>query len=107
MERAKDLRWTWSHCTNGGQHVFVENIFLGDASPTMIRAELYANGDQGRDFGRQEMTQVQTEAIGPAGYIYRATVPSTRPVSDSTVRIVPHCTDLSVPLEAAWILWRK
>ncbi len=93
--------------TKGGKHVFVENIFLGEVSPTMVRVELYANGDNGRDVVRQEMSQVQTEAGGSSGYTYQATVPSIRPASDYTVRIMPNCADLRVPLEVAWILWRS
>jgi starch phosphorylase len=41
------------------------------------------------------------------GYIFSATVSSSRPASDYTARIVPHCDGLAVPLEAGWILWQK
>jgi starch phosphorylase len=38
--------------------------------------------------------------------LYIASVPSSRPASDYTVRIVPAHSAANVPLEAAQILWQ-
>jgi starch phosphorylase len=93
--------------TNGEQHVVVAKIFLGDASPTTVKVELYANSLKGGDAVRQEMTRVRTEMTASGSHTYCATVPATRPPSDYTARISPHRIGLSVPLEADWILWQK
>jgi starch phosphorylase len=41
------------------------------------------------------------------GYSYRAQVPATRPATDYTARVVPNLDGVSVPLEAAHILWQR
>jgi starch phosphorylase len=40
------------------------------------------------------------------GYLYRAPVPATRPAAEYTPRVLPSCSGVTVPLEAAHILWR-
>ena len=93
--------------TNARQHVVVAKIFLGNACPTNVKVELYANGLKGGDAVRQEMTRVPTEMTATGSSTYCATVPSIRPSSDYTARIIPHRPNVSVPLEADWILWHK
>jgi len=93
--------------TNDGQHVVVVKLFLGDASPTTVRVELYADAVTGGDPVRQEMTRVRSEEAATGRHTYCATVPATRPVSDYTARIMPHCVGLHVPLEEDWICWQK
>ena len=45
---------------------------------------------------------------GAAGlYAYRVRVPATRPVTDYTARVIPHCDGVSVPLEEARIQWQR
>lgn len=39
--------------------------------------------------------------------VYRATVPTARPVSDYTVRLIPESSGVAVPLEFARILWQR
>jgi len=41
------------------------------------------------------------------GYAYRAPMPATLPATDYTTRVIPHCNDVVVPLEAAQILWQR
>jgi glycogen phosphorylase len=45
--------------------------------------------------------------VGTGGYVYGAPVPATRPASDYTARVIPHCAGVAVPLEAAQILWQR
>ena len=42
--------------TNAGQHVFEVEIYLNDLDPNAVRVELYADGINGGDPVRQEMT---------------------------------------------------
>jgi starch phosphorylase len=48
------------------------------------------------------------QLVGAAnGYVYRAEVPSARPATDYTVRLIPHRDGVAVPLEDAHILWQR
>jgi len=93
--------------TTGEQHTILVKVFLGDTSPTTVRVELYADGAKGGEAVRQEMTRVRTEEPSSGGHTYCATVPSARPATDYTARIMPHRPGLAVPLEDGWILWQK
>jgi starch phosphorylase len=53
------------------------------------------------------MTRMQPRVEAAGRYAYSATLSSARPATDYTVRIIPHCDGLAVPLEANWILWQK
>ena len=50
------------------------------------------------------MTREQALAGSIGGYLYTGQVPSNRPPSDYTPRIVPAFRDVAVPLEASQIL---
>jgi len=73
----------------------------------MIRVEVYANGANGADAVRQEMTRLRPLPGEAGGYAYSATVSSARPAMDYTARIVPRCDGVAVPLEEARILWQR
>jgi starch phosphorylase len=90
--------------TDGEQHVFEVQVYLQDLDPQAVRVELYANGVNGEDPVRQEMRRARKVA---GAYIYRAAVHSTRPATDYTARLIPHCPGVAVPLEAAHILWQR
>ncbi|MFA6287659.1 MAG: alpha-glucan family phosphorylase [Opitutaceae bacterium] len=93
--------------TKGARPVITVDIFLGDASPGAVRVELYADGINGGDAVCQPMTRERPLAGGAGGYSYSATVTASRPATDYTVRIMPHCDGLAAPLETGWILWQK
>ncbi len=80
---------------------------LNDLDPNAVRVELYANGINGNNPIRQEMTRVQPPVGETPGEIYRALVPATRLATDYTVRMIPHCDGVAVPLEDARILWQR
>ena len=42
-----------------------------------------------------------------SGHAYVAQVPATRPVTDYTARIIPHCAGVAVPLEVDPIFWQR
>jgi glycogen phosphorylase len=101
--RFKDLRVE----TNGGHHVFSVEVFLNDLAPNAVRVELYADGINGGDPVRKEMKCTQVLADVSRRRIYHATVPTTRPATDYTVRAIPQRSGVAVPLESARILWQR
>jgi starch phosphorylase len=92
--------------TTGKQHVFDVQVYLDDLDPPAVRVELYADGANGSDPVRQEMTRTRPLVGAAHGYLYRAPVPATRPATDYTPRVIPRCSGVAVPLETAHILWR-
>jgi len=93
--------------TKGAEYVIVMEVFLDDANPDMVRVEIYADGANGGDAVRQEMTRLRPLPGKAGGYTYSATVSSARPALDYTARIVPRCDGVAVPLEDARILWQR
>ena len=86
--------------------VKVEMTGKPHVDPQAVRVELYADGVNGSGPVRQEMTRVRLLAGAAQGYLYRAPVPAMRPAADYTPRVIPRCSGVAVPLEAAHILWR-
>ncbi|MEO5954107.1 MAG: alpha-glucan family phosphorylase [Nitrospiraceae bacterium] len=93
--------------TNAAQHIFEAEVYLNDLDPKAVRVELYAEGINGSDPVRQEMARLQPSAGKSSGAVYRASVSAARFAADYTVRIIPHCAGVAVPLEAAQILWQR
>jgi starch phosphorylase len=82
------------------------SVYLGDICPEHVRVELYADNTDSAPFV-QKMSQV-SELVGvQGGFAFEATVPSTRPASDYTIRIVAALDTLSAPLEEPLILWQR
>jgi starch phosphorylase len=88
--------------TKGEQHVFEIRVYLNDLDPRAVRVELYADGMNGGAPVRQEMKLIDK----PAG-IYRTEVSAARQAADYTVRVIPHCAGVAVPLEDTRILWQR
>ena len=93
--------------TNAAQHIFEAEVYLNGLDPNAVRVELYANGINGSSPIRQEMTRVRQLAGADNGHAYVAQVPATRPVSDYTTRVIPHCKGVVIPLEDARIRWQR
>jgi starch phosphorylase len=53
------------------------------------------------------MKPAQAEERASGSFVYSATVPAVRPASEYTVRILPRCDGLAVPLECNRILWQR
>jgi starch phosphorylase len=53
------------------------------------------------------MTRVESPARERHRQIYHASVSATRPATDFTARIIPHCAGVAVPLEVGPILWQR
>jgi len=92
--------------TDEGNHVFEVQVYLSDLDPNTVRVELYADGVNGGEPVRQEMKREQ-EPVDANGHLYSAQVPSIRPATDYTARVIPHCYGVAIPLEAARILWQR
>jgi starch phosphorylase len=93
--------------TNANLYLFEVEICLNGLDPNAVRVELYADGIHGSDPLRQEMKCAQPLPDGSRPYVYRATVPTTRPAGDYTARAIPHRSGVAVPLESARILWQR
>jgi starch phosphorylase len=91
--------------TKGKQHVFEVQVCLNDLDPGAVRVELYAGGGGGPV--RQEMKRAQHLEAPYGCYVYRAQVPASRPATDYTARLIPHCSGVAVPLEESHILWQR
>jgi starch phosphorylase len=92
--------------TDGGNHVLEVQVYLGGLDANSVRVELYADGVNGGEPVRQEMKRVEQRA-GTNGTIYTTQVPTTRPATDYTARVIPQHDGVAVPLEAAQILWQR
>jgi starch phosphorylase len=93
--------------TTAAQHIFEAEVYLNDLDPKAVRVELYADGINGSDPIRLEMTRVRPLACESRGGMYRASVSAARFAKDYTARIIPHCAGVAVPLEVAPILWQR
>jgi starch phosphorylase len=89
------------------QHVFEAEVYLNDLDPKAVRVELYADGINGGDPIRLEMTRVRQLAGASVGYLYSAAVSAARPSTDYTARLIPHRDGVAVPLEVPFILWQR
>jgi starch phosphorylase len=92
---------------DGGRYVFEAQVYLDDLGPNAVQVELYADGVNGDDPVRQEMTCVRELVGAVGGYVYSAAVPATRPAKDYTMRVMPRYPGVAVPLEATHILWQR
>jgi starch phosphorylase len=93
--------------TNDQQHVFEVPVYFCDLDPGAVRVELYADGLDGAAPLRQEMTRARQLAGAPGSYVYSASATAARPPGDYTVRVVPYCDGVAVPLEETRILWQR
>ena len=93
--------------TDCTQHGFEAQVYLDDLDPEAVRVELYANGIKGAQPVKVEMQRVRQLVGSTNGYAYRAAVPSTRPATDYTARLIPRHKGAVVPLEDAHILWQR
>jgi starch phosphorylase len=93
--------------TDGGNHVFEVQVYLGGLDPDTMRVELYADGVSGGEPVRQEMKLKQEPADASGSYVYHAAVSATRPTADYTARAVPHRDGVAIPLEDSRILWQR
>jgi glycogen phosphorylase len=95
--------------TAGDVHQFRVQVFLDGLEPDAVMVELYANSQNGGEPFRQPMTRAAALVGAVGGFMFTAQVPSSRPATDYTPRIVPTHRGVSVPLELEEekILWQR
>ncbi len=112
-QHAVDRNWgslhfgDWRVKTNADHDVFEVEISLNDLDPNAVRVELYADGIDGGDPVREEMRCARPLPDASRRCLYHATVPTTRPATDYTARVIPQCSGVAVPLESGRILWQR
>ena len=92
--------------TQGAQHHFMVEVYLGNLDPDGVRVELYADPVNGEPV-RHVMARGRTLDGPGIRYEYGGSVPASRPASDYTPRLVPHHPAAAVPLETHEILWQR
>jgi starch phosphorylase len=93
--------------TDREEHVFEVDVYLDDLAPDAVRVELYADAIDSDGPVRREMKRLR-ELVGEAGwFVYGARASAARSIERYTPRMMASCRDVSVPLEAAWILWQR
>ncbi len=92
--------------TIDGHHYFRVTVDFGDVRPDAVLVELYADSPGAPAF-RQSMERDDTVPNAGNSYVYTAHVPSIRPASHYTARIIPAFPDVAVPLELNLILWQR
>lgn len=92
---------------NVDYNLFEIEIFLNDLKPNDVRVELYANGINGGKPMRVEMNHRKSLPEQFGCYIFSTMAPSTRPIADFTVRVMPQRNGIAVPLESTRILWQR
>ena len=93
--------------TNADHHLFEVTVFLSDLDPKEVRIELYADRIGAGDAIRKEMKCTRSQPDPSRPCAYHATVPSARPASDYTARLIPQRSGVAVPFEFARILWQR
>ncbi|MHB1413849.1 MAG: alpha-glucan family phosphorylase [Chloroflexota bacterium] len=86
---------------------FTVGVYLGKITPDSVQVQLYA---EPRGDGEPEIQPMQLTGLVPGSvnvHNYSAIVPSARPVTDYTPRVVPHFEGAAVPLEVSQILWYR
>jgi starch phosphorylase len=87
-------------------HHFHVPVYLDDLEPDMLRVELYADPEDAAQEPECIVMEQKERLPGTVnGFIYGATLPARRPVSDYTPRIIPWRSLALVPLEECHILW--
>jgi starch phosphorylase len=69
--------------------------------------ELYADAINGGSPVKQDMKLISKAADIAGSCLYSAQVPANRPATDYTARLVPRYEGVTIPLEAAQILWQR
>jgi len=93
--------------TDGGEHFFQVTVYVGDLNPDWVKVQLYACADKSGNSVILEMRRGLEMAGSVGGFIFTASVPTTRLISDFTARVVPFRKDVQVPLEIGAILWQR
>ena len=113
-EKWNSLRFTGLRVQSSEEeHEFEVEVYLDDLDPNYVDVELYAEGIGGGGPTRQPMNRVPSKeserptSTNTCRFLYRATVPASRPANDYTPRLLPRHAGVPVPLEIESILWQR
>src|SRR5579872_893770 len=87
------------------QHYFRVQVLFGDVDPNSVTVEIFAEGQNDGDAARHSMSRDERSAETTAAINYSVAIPIVRPLAHYTPRIIPRHHEVSVPLEAPFILW--
>jgi starch phosphorylase len=87
---------------------FEVQVYLDEVSPAAVEVELYAEPSPPAS-APQRVPMARERPLSGAvqGFLYAATVETDRPAEDFTPRIRPVHPEVTVPLEAPWVLWQR
>jgi starch phosphorylase len=108
-----DQKWAALHFgkikidTRGEFHLFEVQVYFHNLDYQAVRVELYADGIMNQASICRQMTQLRQMVGTSGGYVYGTAVPSDRPASDYTVRLIPYFDNMAIPLEETRIIWRR
>jgi starch phosphorylase len=93
----------------GGKDVFriSTRIELGDLLPDDVLVEIFADNHNSAAPLRQILELQRNAPESSSAYIYSGEVPSDRPESHYTIRVVPYYPQVQVPLECSLVCWEK
>ena len=113
-ELALDMRWSWNHCADEVWRLLDSKLWELTQNPWVVlqtvsrdQLERVLADPAFRSPVQQEMKRVRQRAGASGGYVYSAAVSAARAAGDYTARVVPHCSGVAVPLEAAYLLWQR
>lgn len=92
---------------SGGWLRFSVQIFLDELASDAVRAQIYADGEQGEKPTIIAMERGEPLAGSVNGYTYDASVVTERPAEHFTARVVPYHVHAYVPLEVDRIAWQR
>jgi starch phosphorylase len=93
--------------TQGGQHAFEVEVWLGGLDPSSVRVDLYADGVHGGAAVQLEMKPVRQPEGTAGSFVYSAVVTADRPASDYSPRVIPDRDGVAIPLEDSRIRWQR
>ena len=83
-ELALDMRWSWNHCADEVSRRLDPALWDLTQNPWVVLQTVSRN-------------QLERAAVAAAA----------RPAEDYSARVIPYCSGVAVPLEAAHILWQS
>jgi starch phosphorylase len=89
------------------QHNFELQVYFNNLDPNAVQIELFASGLNGENPVILKLEHKVKIEIRTNCYIYKTSVPATRPASDYTARAIPCIENIKVPLEISNISWQR
>jgi starch phosphorylase len=93
--------------TQGGEHRFTVQVYLGELAPEAVRVELFADAQDGGEPLRYPMARGAALVGASRGYRFEGRAPAQRPSTDYTARAIPAHAAAAIPMEASEITWQR